>query len=94
MFCPNCKGELKKNVKFAEGVKECRVCGSRFFILVTHCPAQVEVKPDVPEPAGPIPVELPTQKCRFNSAIQYACKNKWTYFLIISILLLYIFTKG
>jgi len=37
-FCPICAGELHKPKELAEGVKECRVCKSRFFILITTRP--------------------------------------------------------
>jgi len=33
-FCPNCKNELSENNKLAQGVKECKKCNAKFFILI------------------------------------------------------------
>lgn len=34
-YCPNCKKELTENKKLAQGVRECKSCGTRFYILIT-----------------------------------------------------------
>jgi ribosomal protein L37AE/L43A len=34
--CPNCGEQLTNNKKLAQGVKECKTCKTRFFILITN----------------------------------------------------------
>ncbi len=34
-FCPSCKSELSDNNKLAQGVKECKICKSKWFIILT-----------------------------------------------------------
>jgi ribosomal protein L37AE/L43A len=34
-FCPNCAKDLSDNKKLAQGIKECKHCGTRFLILIT-----------------------------------------------------------
>lgn len=38
MYCPNCKRELTETNKLAQGVKECKQCGGKYFILETTKP--------------------------------------------------------
>ena len=38
MNCPNCKSELVKNPKHAQGVFHCENCDGNFFIIVTSTP--------------------------------------------------------
>lgn len=34
-FCPNCRSGLSDSKELGQGVKECKICDTRFFILVT-----------------------------------------------------------
>ena len=36
--CPNCTTQLKDNKNLAQGVKECKYCGGRYFIIETTRP--------------------------------------------------------
>lgn len=37
-YCPNCKTELSDNKKLAQGVKECKKCNGKYFIIETTVP--------------------------------------------------------
>ncbi len=34
-YCPNCQSELTDSIKLAQGVKECKICNTRFYIIIT-----------------------------------------------------------
>jgi len=38
IYCPNCKEKLSENKKLSQGVKECKSCEGRYYILETTSP--------------------------------------------------------